>query len=87
MTLSTGMFAQTKSEDSQSGDDNNYCAKNEMNKIIVVYRGAAIIDDAKLENGTLVKIDGTLIMKDGSKTLLREGQCINRDGTMPTPSE
>jgi len=85
LIISASLHAQ--SNDSQSGDDNNYCAQSVVNKIVVIYQGSAIIEDAKLTNGTIVKTDGTLIMKDGTKTLLREGQCINRDGTIPASSE
>ncbi len=73
--------------DSEAGDGNSYCAQMAENKIVVVYQGSATSIDVKLDNGTIVKPDGTLVLKDGSRVLLREGQCINRDGTIPKPSE
>ncbi len=73
--------------DKESGDNNSYCAQQGVNQIVVIYQGAAIVEDVKLENGTIVKPDATVILKDGTKTLLREGRCINRDGNMPNSNE
>ncbi len=85
LTISVTTHAQ--SNDSKSGDENNYCAQADVNKIVIIYQGSAIINEVKLTNGTIVKTDGTLLLKDGSTILLREGQCINRDGTIPKPQE
>lgn len=45
-------------------------------------RSAILLDDVKLSNGTKVIYNGTVIMPDGSKTELREGDRISVDGTM-----
>ncbi|HXU28574.1 MAG TPA: DUF6799 domain-containing protein, partial [Bacteroidia bacterium] len=58
--------------------------RNDGNKISVIYQGVIILSDVVLDNGTIVKTDGTVKTKDGKTTLLRTGECINRDGTIST---
>jgi len=61
---------------------NEYCAKMKDGKIVVMYKGKQLTTDATLDNGTVVKADGTVMKKDGTKMMLKEGECMNTDGTM-----
>jgi len=82
IVLSISLAVHAQSNDNKSGDDNNYCVQTGGNEIQVVHQGIIVILDVILDNGTTVKKDGTIITKDGKKTLLRVGECINQDGTM-----
>ncbi len=82
IVLSISLAVHAQSNDNKSGDDNNYYVQTGGNEIQVVHQGIIVILDVILDNGTTVKKDGTIITKDGKKTLLRVGECINQDGTM-----
>ncbi|HTA61556.1 MAG TPA: DUF6799 domain-containing protein [Bacteroidia bacterium] len=71
-----------QSNNDKSGDDNNYCVQTGGNEIQIVHQGIVMVLDVVLDNGTTVKVDGTLITREGKITLLRVGECINQDGTM-----
>ncbi|MGZ4057605.1 MAG: DUF6799 domain-containing protein [Bacteroidia bacterium] len=59
---------------------NKYCAKVKEGKTVVMHNGMTMTADATLANGTQVKTDGTIIKKDGTKTMLKAGQCVDLDG-------
>ncbi|HXU27373.1 MAG TPA: DUF6799 domain-containing protein [Bacteroidia bacterium] len=71
-----------QSNNDKSGDDNNYCVQTSANEIQIVHQGVIMLLDVMLDNGTKIKTDGTIITKEGKRTLLRVGECINQDGTM-----
>jgi hypothetical protein len=57
-----------------------YCAKLQDGRMVVMHDGAVLNADVTLSNGTQVKTDGTVIYKDGTRSMLREGECVNKDG-------
>lgn len=63
-----------------SGEPNQYCAKMRDGKMVVLFEGKEIGADVFLKNGTTIKVDGTLITKDGVRSSLKEGECIDPDG-------
>ena len=82
IVFSISLAVNAQSNNDKSGDDNNYCIQTGGNEIQVVHQGIIMVLDVILDNGTKVKTDGTIITKDGKRTLLRVGECINQDGTM-----
>ena len=58
----------------------SYCAKVQDGLVAVMYKGSAISSDVNLANGTTIRVDGTVSHKDGTKTVLKEGQCVDKDG-------
>lgn len=74
MMISMGAFA---------GDDHGdkYCGKLKDGKVVVMYEGHVLTSDAVLADGTIVKPDASVVMKDGSKMMLNDGECINKDGS------
>ena len=66
-----------------AGDEHGdkYCAKMKDGKMVVMHNGMAITSEAKLNDGSVVQSDGTVVMKDGSKMTLNDGQCISKDGS------
>ncbi len=82
IALTISLSIQAQSGNDKSGDDNNYCVQACANEIELVHQGIVLVAEVILDNGTIVKTDGTMITKDGKITLLRVGECINQDGTM-----
>jgi hypothetical protein len=60
----------------------NYCAELKDGVLQIVHDGVAISSDVTLSNGTIIKADGTVISKDGSKVVLSEGDCVDKDGML-----
>lgn len=57
-----------------------YCAKMKDGKLVVMHEGKPITNDVFLKNGTTIKPDGTIITKEGVRTVLKEETCIDADG-------
>ena len=85
IALVASLHVQAQGDDHKSGDSNDYCIQSDGNKIYVVYKGNTMMADVVLGNGTTLKIDATLITKDGKTSVLRVGQCIDQEGTISTP--
>ncbi|HKC67037.1 MAG TPA: DUF6799 domain-containing protein [Bacteroidia bacterium] len=69
-------------------DDNmyqarSYCAKLKDGVIIVMYQDNPITSDVILDNGSVIKPDGTILTKDGNKLTLKDGECIDQSGAIP----
>lgn len=65
-----------------SGEPNQYCAQMRDGKMIVLFEGKEITGDVFLKNGSTIKPDGTVILKDGVRFSLKEGQCIDQNGSV-----
>jgi c-di-GMP-binding flagellar brake protein YcgR len=57
-----------------------YCAMLLDGKITLTSEGKEIYTDILLVNGTKIKTDGTVVGKDGTETMLKNGECVDRDG-------
>ncbi len=57
-----------------------YCAKMKDGKLVVMHEGRQLAYEATLTNGTKIKTDGTIIKKDGSTVMLKNGECIDKEG-------
>ena len=57
-----------------------YCAVMRDGKMVVLFEGKELSTDVFLKNGTTVKPDGTVITREGVRTSLKEGECIDADG-------
>jgi hypothetical protein len=65
-----------------SDEPGQYCARMRDGKMIVLFDGKEISGDVFLKNGSTVKPDGTVITKDGVRFSLKEGQCIDQNGSI-----
>jgi hypothetical protein len=66
-----------------SGDEpGQYCVRMRDGKMVVLFDGKEISGDVFLKNGSTVKPDGTVITKDGVRFSLKEGQCIDQNGSI-----
>ncbi len=61
---------------------NSYCAEMKDGVLRIVQDGVAISSDVTLSNGTIIKTDGTVLTQDGSKVVLSEGDCVDKDGML-----
>jgi len=68
-------------DDSAAAD--KYCAKMKDGIMTVMHDGTALTSDVTLGDGSVLKTDGTVIKKNGMSTSLKDGECINQDGTVP----
>lgn len=59
-----------------------YCARMRDGKMIVLFESKEISGDVFLKNGSTIKPDGTVITKDGVRFSLKEGQCIDQNGSV-----
>ncbi len=59
-----------------------YCARMRDGKMVVLFDGKEITGDVFLKNGSTIKPDGTVISKDGVRFSLKEGQCIDQNGSV-----
>jgi hypothetical protein len=60
--------------------DEKYCLRIKNGKKTIVHRGIIITKEVTLDNGSRIQPDGTIIRKDGSQTMLSEGECIDKSG-------
>src|SRR4051812_47113764 len=67
-------------EPSKKEHPDKYCAKMKDGKLAVMHENMEMTSEVTLSNGTKVHPDGTITKKDGSKTMLKEGQCVDMDG-------
>ncbi|HXD93931.1 MAG TPA: DUF6799 domain-containing protein [Bacteroidia bacterium] len=80
LVLSLNIIAQNNNTKSNGS---GYCAKMKDGIILVIFHDNPITSDMLLDNGTIIKPDGAIITKDGNRITLKDGECINQDGTMP----
>jgi hypothetical protein len=77
VALSLGAYA-------HEGDkwDEKYCVRMKDGKKTIIHQGITITKEVTLDNGIRIQPDGTIIRKDGSKTMLSEGECIDKSGNI-----
>jgi hypothetical protein len=59
-----------------------YCAEMRKGKLTVLNEGKPITTDVMLDNGTKIMMDGTVLMQDGTKRALTDGECVEKDGSI-----
>jgi hypothetical protein len=74
--LSMGAFA------NDNEHPEKYCAKMKGGKKVVMHEGSEITSEVTLNNGTRIKPDGTITKSDGSTMTLKEGECMNLEGSV-----
>ena len=57
-----------------------YCAKVKDGITTVIYEGAALTEEVVLRDSTILKPDGTLLKRNGKRLMLKDGECISKDG-------
>lgn len=89
--ISTGAFAQT-TEPTEPQPQVPSEQKSQQKDVYLMQEGKMwwvkdadkieMAEDVTLQNGTLVKTDGSVVKSDGEKVQLKNGQYIDRDGNI-----
>ena|SRR6267378_334973 len=75
----------TNRKDSTNGKDSaqTYCIyKKENGKMCVKKEEQEITTAVSLSDGSILKPDGMLTKKDGTEKILKEGECVNKNGNV-----
>src|SRR5438045_1115615 len=64
-----------------------YCASMQDGKLVVMQEGKVLTANATLANGTMITKDGYVVTKDGTRTMLHNGDCVDKDGTIVAPKD
>jgi hypothetical protein len=80
--LSAGLFAATYGIGQHSKKDISYCALLKDGQITLTADGKQVYADVKLEKGIKITTDGTVIYPNGFKVILKNGECVDRDGNI-----
>jgi hypothetical protein len=62
-----------------------YCAIEKDGKIMMLQNSKELMVDVTLENKTIIKTDGTILKPDGTKQVLKKGECVDNNGTLINP--
>ena len=80
------LFAQSAGADMNTGSSDpwkdKFCAKMKEGKTIVMHNDKELLSDFTASSGVVIKTDGTVIKKDGSRVMLKDGQCVNTEGNL-----
>ena len=85
------IFAQSSAADMSTGTSemwkDKFCAKKvksalQESKLVIMHNDVEMTSDYTTSSGVKIKTDGTVIKKDGSKIMLKEGQCVNVEGNL-----
>jgi hypothetical protein len=76
------MFALNVAAYNTGIDPGNYCVKSINGKMCVEKDGSAITKEIKFKDGTCLEPNGTVIMTDGKKVTLKEGECVNETSVL-----
>lgn len=80
VTIAAAFFSISVAAHNNKGDDpGNYCAKNKDGKTIVMHNGSELTKTIKLEDGTKVKRNGTIVFTNGKRVKLVEGECVDEN--------
>lgn len=63
-------------------DDVSYCALLKSGKIILTADGKQVYSEVKLQKGIKLTTGGIVIYPNGSKIVLKNGECIDREGNI-----
>lgn len=69
-------------DDPKKKEVDKYCARMKDGMMRVMYQNEAITTTIVLHDGTQIKTDGTVVKKDGTLYVLKEGECVDKDGNI-----
>jgi hypothetical protein len=77
VTIAAAMMALNVAARNPGSGTDNYCVKSLNGKTVVEHNGITIKKEVTFKDGSCVKPDGTVILTNGKKYTLREGECVN----------
>ena len=84
ITLTLGVFAQDSTTNKMAPKQNHEGVIMKDGKLLMMKNGQTtqLTTDLTLDNGTIVTANGTVKMKDGTTSALKEGDYVGMDGTI-----
>ena len=82
VTIAAAMMALNVAAYNPGNGPGNYCVKSIKGKTVVECNGKPIKKEIMFKNGSCVKPDGSVILANGRKYTLREGECVNSTSIM-----
>lgn len=64
----------------------SYCAVLKDGVTVVVMNDKPITSDVLLSNGTRISPDGAIVKRDGNRSDLQSGQCVDPSGKLISPT-
>src|SRR5438105_12602604 len=77
VTIAAAMMALSVAAYNPGNVPDNYCVKSLNGKTVVEHNGITIKKDVFFKDGSCVKPDGTVILTNGRRYTLHEGECVN----------
>jgi hypothetical protein len=62
-----------------------YCARQKGEKMIILFEEKILSSEIKLDNGIIIKPDGIMLKADSSQTVLKDGDCVDKEGNIIKP--
>lgn len=79
VTIAAAMMAFSVAAHNTDVGPGSYCVENRDGKTIVTHNGSELTKKIKLEGGTRLKPNGTLVFAGGKRVKLTEGECIDEN--------
>ncbi len=71
----------TISSFADNGHGDKYCAKMKDGLKVIMHKGDLLASEITLTDGSRLKTDGTVVKKDGTTWVLKDGDCVEKDGS------
>jgi hypothetical protein len=87
--FAVNMFAQSEvaDKDVNKTHGDKFCYIMKDGKLMVLHDGVELMTDYTTAKGVTVKPDGTIMRKDGTATMLKEGECVDSEGKLEKKGE
>ena len=82
VTLAAAIISLNAAAYNTGKDPDNYCVKSMNGKMVVERNGKEVKKEITFKDGSCIKPDGTVIMTDGKKFMLKEGECVNETSVL-----
>lgn len=79
VTIAAALFSLSVAANNTGADPGSYCVENRDGKRIVLHNGTELTKKIKLEDGTKLKPNGTVVFTNGKRVKLVEGECVNEN--------
>lgn len=66
----------------QVSDADKYCAKMKDGMMKVMHEGEIVASEVKLDDGSVLKNDATIIRKNGTIVNMKDGECVDKAGAI-----
>jgi hypothetical protein len=63
-----------------------YCIELKDGIPVLTSDGKPVLTEVTFANGTKIKTDGTVVKKDGTQFVLKEGECVNDSAEVSKPA-